>query len=140
MKIGKLRRKIVIQENQYPLDELGKPQRDEYGAPINNWVDIYTCWASMEPLSGKEYFAAAQVQAEQVTRFRIRYPRFQLWPGMRVKYRDLVLNADRYFDINAVIDQNEMHVEVFIMATEQIKPLAPAGSESSSSSGVGSGA
>jgi SPP1 family predicted phage head-tail adaptor len=136
MQAGKLRRKIVIQENQYPLDELGKPQRDEYGAPINNWVDIYTCRASMEPLSGREYFAAAQVQAEQMTRFRIRYPRFQIWPGMRVKYRDVVLNADRYFNITAAIDQNEMHVELFVMAWEIIKPLTPAGGGSNSSSGA----
>jgi SPP1 family predicted phage head-tail adaptor len=133
MQAGKLRRSIIIQENQYPLDELGKAQRDVYGAPINNWVDVLNCRASMEPLSGREYFSAAQVQAEQMTRFRIRYPRFQIWPGMRVKYHDSVLNTDRYFDINAVIDQNEMHVELFVMTTEQIKPVAPAESGSSSS-------
>lgn len=126
IKAGTLRRKIIIQQNQYPLDELGAVQRDEYGAPIDNWVDVWTCRASFEPLSGREYFAAQQIQAEQVTRFRIRYPRFQIWPGMRIKYYDAVLDADRYFNINAVIDQNEMHVDVSIMATEQIKPLLPA--------------
>lgn len=126
IRAGTLRRKIIIQQNQYPLDELGKVQRDEYGAPVDNWVDIWTCRASMEPLSGREYFASQQIQAEQMTRFRIRYPRFQIWPGMRIKYHDEVLNADRYFNINAVIDQNEFHVELSIMATEQIKPLVPA--------------
>jgi SPP1 family predicted phage head-tail adaptor len=135
MQAGKLRNKIVIQENQPPVDELGKSQRDDYGAQVENWVDVWTCRASMEPLSGREYFSSAQIQADQMTRFRIRYPRFQVWPGMRIKYRDPVLIADRFFDINAVIDQNEMHVEMFIMATERIKPLtAGSGSGSSGSS------
>jgi len=120
---GKLRHRITIQENQYPLDAEGKAQRDEYGAPIDNWVDIWTCYASMEPLSGKEYFASQQIQAEGMTRFRIRYPGIQIHPAMRIKYHDPVLVADRYFDIGAVIDQNEMHVEVWLMSTEIIKPI-----------------
>lgn len=140
MQLGNFRQRIMIQENQYQRDEANLQVRDSYGAPVDNWVDVRTCWASMEPLSGREYFAAAQVQAEQVTRFRIRYPRLQIWPGMRIKYRDLVLDADRYFNIQAVIDQNEMHVELVLMTTEQVKPLTAAGSNSSSSSGVGSGA
>ena len=139
MQAGKLRHKIVIQENQFLLDEEGKPQKDAYGAPVDRWVDVWPCRASIEPLSGREYFAAAQVQAEQITRFRIRFPRFQVRPGMRVKYRDPILSADRYFDIQAAIDQNEMHVDLVIMAAEQIKPLTPAGSESSpESTGAGS--
>jgi SPP1 family predicted phage head-tail adaptor len=138
MQAGKLRNKIVIQENQYPLDEQGKAQKDVYGAPIDRWIDIWTCRSSIEPLSGREYFASAQVQAEQVTRFRIRYPRFQIWPGMRIKYHDPVLDADRFFDIQAVIDQNEMHVDLFIMAAEQIKPLTVAGGAESASSGASS--
>lgn len=131
---GKMRRRITIQENQFPKDELGNPQRDEYGAQIDNWVDIYSCWASMEPLSGKEFFAAQQIQAEQMTRFRIRYAHFQIWPGMRIKYFDFVLQADRYFDIQAVIDQNEMHVELWIMAIELIKPVSISGGASSGQS------
>lgn len=134
MQAGKLRHKIVIQENRYPLDEMGKAQRNEFGAPIENWVDIWTCRSSIEPLSGREFFAAQQIQAEQITRFRIRFPMFQLWPGMRIKYRDEKAKADRYFNITAVIDQNEMHVDLFLMCWEVIRPLVPVGSGSSSSS------
>ncbi|MCJ7564822.1 MAG: phage head closure protein [Candidatus Aminicenantes bacterium] len=135
MQAGKLRHKIVIQENRYARDELNQAQRDSYGAQVDNWVDVWLCRASMEPLSGKEYFASQQMQAEVTTRFRIRYPRFQIWPGMRVKYQDPVLEANRYFNIQAVIDQNEMHVELWLMTVEEIKPLAATGSESSSGAG-----
>jgi SPP1 family predicted phage head-tail adaptor len=116
MQAGKLRNKIVIQENQ-------SSARDDYGAQVDHWVDVLTCRASIEPLSGREYFSSAQIQAEGMTRFRIRYPRMQIWPGMRIKYRDPVLDKDRQFDIQAVIDQNEMHVDLFLMAIEFIKPL-----------------
>lgn len=132
MQAGRLRHKIVIQENR-------PTEKDEYGAPVDNWVDVLECRAGMEPLSGRQYFAARQVQAEQITRFPIRYPRIQIWAGMRIKYHDPVLNYDRYFNIDAAIDQNEGHREVFIMGTEQIKPAvtysdkaAPAGSGESS--------
>jgi SPP1 family predicted phage head-tail adaptor len=139
MQAGKLRHKITVQENRPVQDELGRAQRDDYGAQIDNWVDLWTCRASMEPLSGREYFASAQIQAEQVTRFRIRYPRFQIWPGMRVKYRDPVLAADRYFDIQAAINQNERNIELWLMCVEQVKPLTAAvASGSSSSAGAGS--
>jgi len=127
MQAGKLRHRITIQENQ-------SSAKDIYGAPVDNWVDLWICWANIEPLSGREYFASQQIQAEQVTRFRIRYPRLQIWPGMRIKYRDQVLNKDRYFNINAAIDQNEMHVDLFLMATEQVKPLTTAAAASESSS------
>jgi SPP1 family predicted phage head-tail adaptor len=131
---GKLRKIITIQENQYQRDEQNQPQRDSYGAQVDNWVDVATIHASMEPLSGKEYFASQQMQAEVTTRFRIRYQRFQIWPGMRVKYRDAVLAADRYFDIQSVIDQNEMHVEVWLMTIESVMPVTPAAGGSSGSS------
>jgi SPP1 family predicted phage head-tail adaptor len=137
MLAGKMRHRITIQENRPPQDEQGRAQRDDYGAPLDSWVDIRACWASIEPLSGREYFAAAQIQAEQVTRFRIRYPWIQIWPGMRIKYRDPALDADRFFNIQAVIDPDEMHVELQLMATDQAKPLSL--DESSSSSGAGGG-
>ncbi len=120
---GKLRHRITIQENQFQRDEQNQPQRDEYGAQGDNWTDIRTCWASIEPLTGKEYFASQQMQAEVTTRIRIRYPGFQVWPGMRVKYRDPILAVDRFYDLESVIDQNEMHVELWLMAVESIKPI-----------------
>jgi len=120
---GKLRHKITIQENQYPVDDFGKALRDEYGATIDNWVDIWTGWASKEPLSGREYFAAQQIQAEQMTKFKIRYQRIQIHPGMRIKWNDPVLNIDHYFDIVSPINLNELNREVWIMTIEQVKKI-----------------
>lgn len=46
---------------------------DEYNEPINAWVDVTTVWAGIEPLRGREFFAAKAENAEVTTRIRIRY-------------------------------------------------------------------
>ena len=47
--------------------------RDEYNSPIMGWGDFATVWASVEPISGQEYWASSQVQAEVTHRIRVRY-------------------------------------------------------------------
>lgn len=46
---------------------------DEYGQPLEEWTDIATVWAGIEPLQGREFFSAMQENAEVTTRIRIRY-------------------------------------------------------------------
>ncbi|TCP32183.1 SPP1 family predicted phage head-tail adaptor [Scopulibacillus darangshiensis] len=41
--------------------------------PTEGGETVYTCWSAMEAVSGKEYFAAAAVQAENTVKFTIRY-------------------------------------------------------------------
>lgn len=113
MEAGKLRHRITIQENQWT-------ERDLAGKEVDNYVDLWTGRASIEPLSGREYYASAQIQAEGMTRFRIRYPGFQVKPHMRVKWTDAKTSTVRYYDIDSVIDQNERHIDVFLMATETL--------------------
>jgi len=48
-------------------------EKDEYGAPLDNWEEVTTVWASIEPLRGREFFAAQAEQSEVTTRIRIRY-------------------------------------------------------------------
>lgn len=46
---------------------------DEYGQPVDTWTDVATVWAAIEPLRGREYFAAMAEQVDVTTRIRIRY-------------------------------------------------------------------
>jgi len=46
---------------------------DEYGELIDQWIDVATVWAAIEPLRGREFFAAMQENVEVTTRIRIRY-------------------------------------------------------------------
>lgn len=87
--------------------------QDEAGQPVDTWKDVATVWGAVEPLRGREYFAAAQVQAEVTTRIRIRYCR-GIRPDMRVLY------DGRLFNILSVIDPEERHRELQLMCREVI--------------------
>lgn len=48
-------------------------ETDSYNQPLDEYNPVCTVWAAIEPLQGREYFAAMQVNAEVTTRIRIRY-------------------------------------------------------------------
>lgn len=48
-------------------------QTNENGFEAETWEPFKTVWAKIENLSGREYFAAAQVKAEKTVKFTIRY-------------------------------------------------------------------
>lgn len=65
MEIGNLRHRVIFQKRIIGTD----PE----GYPIDTWVDIRTVWASVSNLSGREFYAAAAVQAENTVKFTVRY-------------------------------------------------------------------
>jgi len=75
---GDLRERVTIQQRAEALDAIGEN--------TGGWVDLATVWASAEPLSGNEYFAAGQQQQTVDVRFRIRY-RADVTGLMRVVWR-----------------------------------------------------
>lgn len=103
MKIGKLRHRVTLQESI--------SSKDSFGAEIETWSDTATVWASIEPLSGKEYFAAQQVNAEINTKITIRY-RAGVQSTMRLAFQN------RQFDILSVINTEEKKLELILMCRE----------------------
>ncbi len=65
MKVGRLRHRIVLQQRA--------DAENASGEVIPTWTDLARVWASIEPVSGREYFAAQQVSAEITARITIRY-------------------------------------------------------------------
>lgn len=103
MQAGKLRQVVAVQENQ--------ATRNDVGEAVDNWVTVFTGRASVEPVSGREFFEARQRQAEITHRVRMRY-RTEPVPTMRVLYRTRVLM------IEAVIDVEERRKELHLMCRE----------------------
>lgn len=101
-----------IFRHRVTIQELRDGQ-DESGQPFHEWQDVATVWAAVEPLRGREYFEAHQVQAEVTTRIRIRYR-----PGIRPDMR--VLYGGRVFNITAIIDPEERHRELQLMCREVV--------------------
>lgn len=103
LKIGKLKHRVTLQEYT--------ATRDSYGAELEAWVDIATAWASVEPLTGKEYFQTQQINAEISTKVTIRFK-----AGVAAKMR-LIYN-DRVFEIISVINTEEKDVQLVLMCRE----------------------
>ena len=103
MKIGELRHRVTLQKKEITEDDL-KQQTE-------NWMDVAAVWAAIEPLIGREYFAAQQVNAEVSARITIRY-RKGIIPDMRVVF------DDRVFDILSVINPKERCESLVLMCRE----------------------
>lgn len=82
----------------------------ETGDRTEVWATYAEVFAKVEPLVGREYFAAAAVQAENTTKFTIRH-RPDLLPRDRLRY------ADKHWDIASVINPKGRNRETLIMAS-----------------------
>ena len=85
---------------------------DSYGQPVETWVDVATVWAAIEPLRGREYFAAMSEHAEVTTRIRIRY-RSDVDRTMRV------VHGSTEFEILHIIHPDFARQELQLMCKER---------------------
>jgi SPP1 family predicted phage head-tail adaptor len=103
MNAGRLRHRVTIQE---PV-----VARNGYNEAITTWSTVATVWASVEPLSGREFFAAEHVQSEITHRVKMRY-RSGVAPTMRV------VHDGRYLMVEAVINYAERGTDLQLMCKE----------------------
>ena len=109
MQAGKLRHRVTIEQLV-----TGSPDRAGSGAQDTSWLTFRTCWAAIEPLSGKEYFAADAVQSEIKVRIRIRYVAGVL-PSMRV------LHGSTAYTIEAIINPQTRNIELLLMCSQGVQ-------------------
>lgn len=105
MKIGKLRHRIVIEDSI--------AGRDSFGAEISEWIQFAKVWANVSPVSGREFIAFKQINAEISTKVTIRY-----LAGITSEMR--VLFKDRIFEINSIINPEEKNVSLLLMCKEVV--------------------
>lgn len=82
---------------------------NSYGEQETQWQKYAETFARVDPLIGREYFAAAQVNAEQSVKFTTRY-RNDILPSDRLIY------SGSEFDIQSAIDVGGRHRETLIYA------------------------
>jgi len=105
MDFSKLRNRVIMQQNQ--------PTINAFGEETEQWVDIATVWAAVEPIKGREFFAAQKENAETTVIISIRY-RKGISSDMRILF------DNKIFEINVIIDPDERHAELQIMCRELI--------------------
>ncbi|MEL7608853.1 MAG: phage head closure protein [Bacillota bacterium] len=103
MKIGYLKHRIVLQKKMIAEDVL-KQQTE-------NWTDFAYVWASIEPLSGREYFTAQQINSEVSVRITIRY-----LPGLTAEARAVF--DGRVFEVLSVVNPEERCESLILMCRE----------------------
>lgn len=105
MRAGDLRHRITIQT---PAET-----SDTDAGLAANWTDVATVWASINPISGREYFTAQETASIVTHRVRMRY-RTGIRPEMRLEF------GQRYFRIDTIIDRDERRRELEIMCHEVV--------------------
>lgn len=97
MESGKLRHLFIIEENT--------PTVDSFGSRIDSWAKFVSVHGSIAPLSGREFFAAQQYEAEVKAKARIRFI-----PGIEETMR--LLHDGLYYNIIFVQDRDMRHREL----------------------------
>ena len=100
MKAGQLDQRVTVERFTSTEDELGQP--------IQTWAPLFTCWAAVEPLTGREYLAAAALVSEVTARIRMR---FRPW----MTAQDRVVHNGTTYGIESLVDVRSDHRELVLM-------------------------
>ncbi len=106
---GKLRHRITFQRFDGESDDYGDPLE----ADDSHWTDVATTWAAIDPVSGRELYAAEQSQSEVTHKVRLRYR-----PGLTTAMR--ISRGKRRFKILSIIDWEERHESLLMMCKELV--------------------
>lgn len=104
IRAGQLDRRVMLQSKSVT--------RDAMGGEIITWVNQVEVWARVEPLRGREFFAANKEDTEVTTRIQIYY-RADITTAWRA-----VCEGTAY-DITEIIDVELRHREMELMARKQ---------------------
>ena len=83
----------------------------ENNTPSIEWQNFATIFASVEPISGREFVLLQNTNSELSVRIKIWY-----YPGITNAMR--VIYGTRIFNIQSVIDVKEQHKEMHLMCVE----------------------
>lgn len=83
------------------------------GQPANTWTETATWWASINPVSGREYFNASGERAEVTHKIEGRY-------GPTIAPRDRIVHGSRVFNVKSVLNLEECNHWLQLMATEHV--------------------
>lgn len=100
MNAGRLDQRVTIERVTYTQDPMG--------GMTEEWAPLVTLWAAVEPLNGRELFAASTTLSETTTRVRIRYR-----PDLTVI--DRINHNGTLYDITAIINPKSGDRELVLM-------------------------
>ena len=111
MQAGKLRHRVEIQDYT-------ETQDTTTGAMTKTWVTVAEVWASIEPLSAKEFMAAQSEQSKIVLRVTIRY-RDDIQPNMRLYHAA----TGRTLEIRGVLPDKDSGLEYITLPCSKLEDV-----------------
>jgi SPP1 family predicted phage head-tail adaptor len=106
--IGQLNRRVQLQRST--------PTPNNQGGEVPGWTTVATVWACVDPLTGRQFFEARQIQSEISTRIWMRY-RTDLTSAWRVRLR--AGSQYRIFRIEAVMSPEDGRVWTDLLCVEE---------------------
>lgn len=106
MNIGKLRHRVTLQAE-------APSQNATTGVVTHGWTTVATVWASIEPLSAREFVAASAVSSKVVARIVIRY-RAGVAPSMRI------VHGSRTYNIEGVLADKHSGLEYLTLPVSEV--------------------
>lgn len=107
---GRLRHLVTVEEYDGSTGAFNEP---EWGDDAH-WRVKYVCRAAVDPISGREYYAAGQEGSAVTHKVRLRY-HAGITPAMRLRLGE----AGRRLEILSVIDWEERHESLLLMCRER---------------------
>ena len=105
MRAGRLKDRVSIQSRS--------TTKDAIGGEVETWTTTYTRDCSIEPVNGKEFYAAQTESADTSVRIRFRYQSGLLSTTKRLV--DNRVSPQVIYDIESVIDPGNEHRELIAM-------------------------
>jgi SPP1 family predicted phage head-tail adaptor len=106
MRAGRLNQRITFQRRTETLDA--------YREDTGDWADLVTVAAGVEPVSGKEFFAALQVQSDVTHRIVCRYSS----DTSGVTTKDRVSHETFLYDIQSILNVGSRNKELQLMCIQ----------------------
>jgi len=106
MQAGKLRQRVLLQRAQLSQDA-------QSGAAITQWQDAGEQWASIEPLSARDFIAAQSAQNQISARAVMRY-RADIKAGMRL------LHSGAIYQIEGVLPDKQSGQEYLTLLLKTV--------------------
>jgi SPP1 family predicted phage head-tail adaptor len=99
-------------DKKVSIERIGSAQ-DSTGQLVETWTETSTPWASIRPISGREYFNASGEKAEVTHEIVLRH-------GVTVAPRDRVVYSTRTFNIRSVLNLEERDRYLKLMCVEHV--------------------
>ncbi len=105
---GRLTHKVNLQQQT--------GTRGSMGGSTRTWSTTATVRAAIEPISGKEFFQADQLNSSTKVMIIIRYG--SEWSAIDNNWRVVDANTSKKYDINSVINEREADGKLTLMCSE----------------------